>query len=953
MKINDTIHGFTVTSVRELPDCGGTLYEMTHEKTKASLVWLARPDENKTFAIAFRTTPEDDTGVFHILEHSVLNGSGKYPVKEPFVELLKSSMNTFLNAITYDDKTVFPVASRNTADFMNLVSVYLDAVFDPEIYRNKKIFQQEGWHYELRDPSREPVYKGVVLNEMKGAFSSVDETMIVHLCRKLFPDSCYRYVSGGDPEHITDLTYEKFIAAHRRFYHPSNARIFLDGDMDVEPVLALINDEYLSHYDAAEPDTDIVMQKEVRGEVTEYRYETNEDDLRNKTIISFGKIVSDYRDVKKNTALGILADVLTSSNDSPLKKPFLDEKLCEDVDILNYDVIKQPWVCLTFRNTEKEKLPKIKSVLRSTVSELIHGGLSHEELQAAINHAEFAYREKQEPAGIIYCEFALLSWLYGGDPAAYLNLSPVFAELRKDVDEGYFEKLLAEVFLDEEHTQTVIAVPDAHKSAERLAAEKAKIASRHLNKADVITETLALDAWQTAPDTEEKLNTLPKLSLSEINPEPTKDKYTETELNDVPTLEFPAEPSGIAYFSLYFNAAGIRKETLPALAFWISLLQELPTENHSVRSLQTAINKYIGSLSISASSISRLNETDAALPLITVRVSALQANAKEALDLVHEILTESVYDKEMIHQLLRQTLDSFRQSLISNGHVYARLRISAALSAAGVFDEYTRGCESGKFLAAFEDNFDARIDDFIEQCKLFSENLFISSRMYASYSNPANRDLMADVISSYPRGDAHRARVHYPKNIMRNEGIEIPGGVSYAVLGAPLKNDDGSMRVLSHILTYEWLWNEVRVKGGAYGTGISAGGGDNAYAYSYRDPDPANALKAFRACGRFTAAFADSHPDLDAYIIGAIAAGQPLLSPAGKISLAMTRWLAEISYENRYERRKKMLATTVEDLKRSAEQLSDAMAEGMVCIAGPKEKLDTLKEENLTILEKI
>lgn len=321
MIINEVINGFEIKNITELSDVKGTLYEMQHVKTGAKLAWLDRADENKTFAIAFKTIPENDTGVFHILEHSVLNGSKKYPVREPFVELLKGSMQTFLNAMTFPDKTLYPVSSRNDKDFMNLMSVYMDAVFHPAIYTNPNIFYQEGWHYEIRHEEDTPIYKGVVLNEMKGAFSSVDETIIDELNRMLFPDNCYQYVSGGDPEHITDLSYESFIETHQKFYHPSNARVWLDGTLDINEVTKFINDEYFSQYEKEELDFSIPNQVEKEAQHHTVQYELSKDESKeHRTQIALARIVSSYDQPLKNLAWGLLSTILVSSNESELKK---------------------------------------------------------------------------------------------------------------------------------------------------------------------------------------------------------------------------------------------------------------------------------------------------------------------------------------------------------------------------------------------------------------------------------------------------------------------------------------------------------------------------------------------------------------------------------------------------------------------------------------------------------
>ena len=520
MIINEVINGFEIKNITELSDVKGTLYEMQHVKTGAKLAWLDRADENKTFAIAFKTIPENDTGVFHILEHSVLNGSKKYPVREPFVELLKGSMQTFLNAMTFPDKTLYPVSSRNDKDFMNLMSVYMDAVFHPAIYTNPNIFYQEGWHYEIRHEEDTPIYKGVVLNEMKGAFSSVDETIIDELNRMLFPDNCYQYVSGGDPEHITDLSYESFIETHQKFYHPSNARVWLDGTLDINEVTKFINDEYFSQYEKEEMDFSIPNQVEREAQHHTVQYELSKDESKeHRTQIALARIVSSYDQPLKNLAWGLLSTILVSSNESELKKAIIEKDLGEDVELDIYDGIQQPWIVMCVRNTDEDKYDEVMQAIKKCAEGLIENGLDHDAILATLNQLEFKYREKHEPAGVMFAQRALETWLYDGDITQGFSLNPVFKELRKKVDEGYFEELLKEFFLSD-HLSTVVAVPSYTLSQERVEKEEAKLKEAKDSWKEDVSKYIALnqtlDNWQATADTEEQLDTLPKLTKEEL-----------------------------------------------------------------------------------------------------------------------------------------------------------------------------------------------------------------------------------------------------------------------------------------------------------------------------------------------------------------------------------------------------------------------------------------------------
>ena len=462
MKIHDVIHGFAIRAVHELSEIRGKLWEMEHVKSGAKLVWLDRKDENKTFSITFRTLPSDDTGVFHILEHSLLCGSQHYPVKEPFVELMKSSMHTFLNAMTFPDKTVYPVSSRNDKDFMNLLRVYMDAVLHPAIYSHPEIFFQEGWHYEL-DKDGSIVYKGVVLNEMKGVFASPNAIVQKEISRLLFPDTSYRYVSGGDPIHIPELTYEQFIEHHRRFYRPDNAYIILDGSVDLELVLNVLDTEYLSAYDRENTQLSIPMQRPIKSVPKKAYYELPPDEpVVGRARLIWGNVLGDFRNREAQMALRALADTLCGSNQSPLKRALLSAKLAQDVRISLMDGIQQPVAILEVRNMDESCMAAVENTVQSELKRLCHEGLDHEQLAAVLANYEFQMRERDYgsmPQGLGFSMDILDSWLYGGNPAANLETGKLFTSLNRKLEEGWFERLLGQIFMDNPHNCQVLLLP--------------------------------------------------------------------------------------------------------------------------------------------------------------------------------------------------------------------------------------------------------------------------------------------------------------------------------------------------------------------------------------------------------------------------------------------------------------------------------------------------------------
>jgi len=956
MKTGENMHGFTIIDSRGMKDCGGTLWQMRHEKSGAQLCWLQRQDPNMTFAVAFKTTPENDTGVFHILEHSVLNGSRKYPVREPFVELLKSSMQTFLNAMTYPDKTMYPVSSRNRKDFMNLVSVYMDAVFHPAIYENPNIFYQEGWHYEIRRPEDAPVYKGVVFNEMKGAFSSVDETVITELNRMMFPDNCYQYVSGGDPVHIPDLSYEQFIATHRKYYHPSNARFFLDGGLDIDAVLSFLDEEYLSGYDRQDMSFAIPMQKPTKSAVHVYDYEiAPQEDPRGKTIAALGKIVSSFEDVTQNIAWQALSQVLAGSNESPFKKAILEQGLGEDVELQLYDGIQQPMAVILVRNTAEENAEKALQALKDTAADLVAHGLDHEELLATLNQLQFQYLEKKEPAGIMFAEAAMNAWLYDGDPALYLNCGDVYEQLRRKTEEGYFESLLKDFLLDEDHLTAVIARPNPALGEKRLEEEEGRLAEAKKGWTDIndyISLNAKLDEWQAEPDTPEQLNTLPKLALADVEQDPERYEAKKEEIGGADVLIYPKEDSGIVYLNLYFNLGGVTREHLSDISFMSSLLTELPTSDHTVQQLQAEIRRSLGSLRFSVVAQRSPDDIHSCMPALLASCSVLQKNIDIARDLIEEVLKRTLFSAETVRPLLRQGLEDFRQSLIASGHSLAVTREDARLTADGAAREFISGISYGMYLKKLNEEEDS-LQAFLQEASLAQKILMARSRLTISFTDPANRASMEELIRRFEMTDARRCLVRIPLLKEGNEGFAIPAQISYAAASYNIHSADqefdGSWRVLGHILSFQYLWSEVRVKGGAYGTGFSVNPNGTMACWSYRDPDAAGSFNAFRGCAQAIRMIAESGLDFSSMIIGAIAGTEPLLAPSDRIRISDFRYFTGMDYDRQRGQRIEMLTTAAEDLVHDAEIMEQLSASAAECVIGSEDMIKACGSESLAM----
>lgn len=946
MKVNDIIHGFSVTRTAPAPDCGSELIEMQHIKTGARLVWLKNSGENKLFSVAFKTPPTDDTGIFHILEHSVLGGSEKYPVKEPFLELMKGTMNTFLNAMTYPDKTVFPVSSRNDTDFMNLTRVYLDAVFAPAIYYNPNIFYQEGWHIEMRSSSDTPVYKGVVFNEMKGAMSSVYSRMESDMMQALYPDSCYRFESGGLPESIPDLSYEQFIQGHKTYYHPSNAYIYLDGPVDIDSVLELIDGEYLCRFDKREVENDIPVQAPIAPTVKKSYYEISPDEEEsNHTYYLIGKVLGSWQDRERITAASVLGEALTGSNDAPLKRALLDTGLCLDVSLEVSDGIMQPFGCIAINNTDEENCGSLKETLRSAVSELCEKGIGSELLTAAINRLEFRYRAGGEPRGLTRNINALSAWLYGGDPLLYLEMGEVFDSLRAKTGSGYFEELLRQWLLEEEGTAELYLLPSRTYGDEQKADEAKRLAAivdgLACEEKDVIVEqNRKLDEWQQSVDTAEQLATMPHLAISEVGEEPLSFDTEVTDINGITVLRHPSSDEGIAAVSLYFSLADCTEEELSAAAAMSELLGELPTADSSAAELQRRITGLLGSITYNVDVFSKQGVTDKCSPYFSVTARFLDKNTDEALALIAEIITKTSFDdKDTVKELLLQTDENYKQSIITNGHTYSMTRVRAGLSAESAVTELVSGYEGYKRIHEAV----KAPEKLIAAVKTLSSRIVCRARLTASVTGDITPEAL---ITALPEGAAPAVKeMSFRLDLPAKQGVVIPAGVSYSAMAFPDNSADTAVRkVLFRALSLEYLWNEVRVKGGAYGTGaFMTASGEQSF-FSYRDPSPAATLDICAKAADFTEQYCAGEPDITQYIISSVAKDEPLMSDGNKSRKADGLWFRGITDEERAAEKKRMLRVTAKQLREAAEKLRTT---GNICVMGTEsamEGLDLVKD---------
>lgn len=951
------LFGFKISRSRELPELKARLHEYRHEKTGASLIWLERPEQNKTFSVSFKTIPEDDSGVFHILEHCVLGGSKKYAVREPFAELMKSSVNTFLNAMTFSDKTMYPVASRNETDFLNLIDVYLDGVFNPSVLEEERIFRQEGWGYAF-DEEGKPSYQGVVYNEMKGASSSLDRKAHKETIRLLFPDSPYRFDSGGDPEAILDLTYEDFKAAHRRFYHPSNAFFFLDGQVPLEAVLEKLDQDYLSAYDRVSLDGTIARQSPVAG-LSKHDYEIAADeDPRDKCRLTLAQLVASWDEIERKLAIQILCDVLAGSNEAPLKKYILDQELAQDFQMYLSSVAAQSWLTLEAQNTSPDRFDRIKTGLVDQLRDLADKGLNKADLLASLNQLYYQELDPSEPRGVILAMTSMSTWLYGGDPAQSLSRGLYFESLKEKINSDYFEVLVRDLIPDEDRLVEVQSFPSAQYGKDRDAREASRLEAQVSSwtagqRQALMDQAAALEAWQMAPDTAEALASLPSLCLEDLAEEPDYRETEETSLEGLTILRHPSPAEGILYLKLYFDCSDSPLEDLAGLNFMAQLLGQLATQDRDAQSLLREVKTHIGQLDFSLTPMGDPDHEDQCRLFFTVTCSVLESEANQAIQLISEILTRTHFDdKTSIYAQMLQLREYLRQMTNQAAHYFGVLRVKGHSRAKDAAKEALGGLSSVQWLKAFLADFDTQWDAFRTWAQASRDRLFSRERLTLSLTGQWEADTIQALIDAFPSlpgppPGLASYQVAYP----RQEGVLIPSAVSYACLGCPLSpyggTYSGAWLALEQILSLEFLWNKIRVQGGAYGAGFSIDRSAACAFYSYRDPSPGKSLESFRQSATFIRAFCEDKDDIDRYIMGKIASLDPELSYKAQADLADNWYFTGFGPDKALAVRRQLMETKPQDLLPLADILGQALLEGAICLLGSAEALADHKDLTL------
>ena len=952
-----TIHDlaeYEILDEHRVEDVQSDGFILRHKKSGARIAILSNNDDNKVFYIGFRTPPEDETGVPHIIEHTTLCGSKKFPVKDPFIELAKGSLNTFLNAMTYPDKTVYPVASCNDQDFKNLMDVYLDAVFNPNITKYEEIFKQEGWHYELTGKDDELKINGVVYNEMKGAYSSPDEVLSSQIYRSLFPDNTYSKDSGGNPEYIPKLTYEAYLDFYHKYYHPSNSYIYLYGDMDVVERLEWLDKEYLSLYDYKKVNSEINKQPafdKIKNVEAQYSI-TMDDSQENKTYLSYNRVVGDTLDEMLYQAFDVLDYALVSSPGAPVKQALIDAGIGDDV-YGSYDAgILQPVFSFVAKNANASQADEFESIIENTLKEVVKTGINKEALLAGINSSEFKFREAdfgQFPKGLLFGLNCLDSWLFDDmKPFIHLECLGTFAKLRKAVDTDYFEKLIQEYLLDNTHGSSVTVKPKrglGNEREEALAKElsdyKASLSDEEIKK--LIEDTEHLKKYQEEPSSDEDLRKLPMLTRADMKKNAMPFSNIEDELLDVKVVRHDIESNGIDYISFLFDAGDFAQSELGYLGFFTNALGLVSTEKYSYTDLANATNIYTGGISTGTASHPDIKDRNNFVFKFEVKLKVLEKNLDKALELMEQMLLSSDFtDTKRLGELVAQIKARLQANLSSSGHLVAAMRSMSSFSRYALYQDELKGIAFYRSICHIEKELSESPKSVSDKLAAIARKLFARNRMLISFTgnNEAYgnaKPSLEKVIAGFNKMSAvgNQAEVHF--NTAKEAFIDASQIQYVAKTGDFICEGyeyTGALRLLRIILSYDYLWINVRVKGGAYGCMNTFLRSGESYFVSYRDPNLSDTLDVYDRIPEYIKSFSPDERDMTKYIIGTFSALDTPMNPEAKGSRSLSAYLEGITYEQIQKERNEILNAQPEDIRRLADLVEAVLKKDSICVIG-------------------
>lgn len=959
MRVEDC-PSYEVVEKREIKELDSFSYILRHKKTGARVALLSNDDENKVFYIGFRTPPVDSTGAAHIVEHTVLCGSEKFPVKDPFIELAKGSLNTFLNAMTFPDKTIYPISSCNDKDFQNLMHVYLDAVFYPNIYKEDKIFKQEGWHYELESPEDDLKINGVVYNEMKGAFSSADSILERELMNSLYPDTSYSYESGGDPDVIPELTYEEFLNFHRRYYHPSNSYIYLYGNMDMAEKLEFIDREYLSAFDEQPVDSVIAIQTpfEEMKELQKVYSISEGESLENNTYLSISKVVADCLDRELYVAFKVLDAVLCSSPGAPLKKAMIEKGIGTEVYSIFEEGVRQPYFSVVAKNAELSQKQLFLDTYDETLQKLVKEGINKKSLYAALNAFEFKHREADFGSyqkGLMYGIQILDSWLHDDrKPFIHLEANETFAALKEKVESHYFEDLIDRYLLHNPHGTVLVMTPEKgltakreKELADRLSAYKATLSQEEVE--DIVAETKALKEYQEEPDTPEALATIPHLTREDMKKEADHLVNELTYVDGVKVLRHDLFTNEIAYLRMIFQTDHIPEKYFPYLGVLEGVFGLLDTKNYSYQDLFDEINIKTGGI---GSGICFYCNDKEKKNMVTyeVRAKALYGDLKHAFELVQEIICHTIWDDEKrIKELLEELKSEMQSDMLAAGHSLASARAMSYFSEMGAVNELLKGISQYRLIEDLIANYDTKKDALMETLQELAQLLFRPENLMmdvtAMYEDlPALPDLITTFRDSlFCEKKEMPDKPYKPVPVKKNEGFLTSSQVQYVCRAGNYKEKGleytGALRVLKVMMGYDYLWNNVRVKGGAYGCMCSFPRTGDSYFVSYRDPNLEKTVEVYEKAADYIADYQGSEEEITQYIIGAIGALDTPKTAKTKGLFSLMGYMSGVTDEDLQKERDEVLETDAGVIRSLSSYIRSMMQDECICVVGSEEKV--------------
>lgn len=950
---------YEIIEKREIKDISSTSFLLRHKKTGARVALLSNDDENKVFSIGFRTPPKDSTGVAHILEHSVLCGSKHFPVKDPFVELVKGSLNTFLNAMTFPDKTVYPVASCSSKDFQNLMHVYLDAVFYPNIYQNENIFRQEGWHYELEEPDGELTINGVVYNEMKGAFSSPDDVLERERMNSLYPGTAYGWESGGDPEAIPKLTYEQFLEFHRQYYHPSNSYIYLYGDMDMAEKLTFIDEYYLSDFDAVQVDSGIGTEPaftRTSRVVKSYPINEGEDEEEN-TFLSLNYSVGSSLDRELYVAFQVLNYALCSAPGAPLKQALVERGIGKDVFSSYENGILQPYFSIVSKAVSLDKEEAFLDTIEEILEGIVQKGFDEKALLAGINYYEFRYREADfgsYPKGLMYGLQILDSWLYDDEkPFIHVEAIDTFAALRERVGSGYFEQLVRNWLLENKHRSVVILKPEFGMGQEQeqrlkkeLAAYKAGLSREELLG---IADRLAdLRSFQETEDTPGDLAKIPLLRREDLKKEAAGLVNDQRQIGDTTLLYHPLNTNGVGYLRLIFRLERIPAEYFPYVAVFKGCLGLLNTEHYKYGDLFNEINLQTGGMSVVNNVYNNVQDMDSCTVTLECKAKALYGQLETAVELLGEmILTSDFTDAGRLKEILSEGKSRLQAQMISNGHSVAAGRALSYGSVSGVYSEELSGIPFYRLVSHLEECFEQEKEQLTGKLQMLAKMIFRKENLMVDFvgeeqaleSLTAPIEALKERLYTCPVPQQH----YIARTEKKNEGFMTSGQVQYVCRAGNFRRKglpyNGALKVLKVMMGYEYLWTNIRVKGGAYGCMCNFGKSGESYFVSYRDPNLGKTLETYDNAADAIAQFTADERTMTQYIIGAVSDLDMPMNPAAKGLYSLSAYMTGITGEMLQKERDEILAATQEDIRGLADYIRAFLEEDFLCVVGSSTKL--------------